>query len=338
MDAQQLKEHLILNNQDAMKILESVGCHGFHEYSKEIRCALPNKNNTSAVVLNKERMSGRIYLPNDEIVRGDIYTLVGYFNQSNFINSFKYCTKLLGFEVSYYYQKSKQEDFMNDPFWLFRKVKKQQASLADFQGKIIDEEYMHKFLQYPHINFLKDNISISTQKKFGICYDEISDRIVIPHYKWDTGEIIGLFGRTALPNYKELGIAKYFGLKPYPKMQNLYGLYQNYAEIQKRGYVVVLEAEKSVMQLHTMGLGVGVAVCCHELSPIQRKILIGLDVEIIIAFDNDISLEHILNTVKPIKKYRKCSYIKDVDNLLGEKDSPTDRGLKIWEYLFNKRK
>ncbi len=338
MDAQQLKEHLILNKDDAIKILESVGCHDFREYKKEIRCALPNKTNNSAVVLNKNRMSGKIYLPNDEQIKGDIYTLISYFNDSNFINSFKYCANTLGLEVSFYYEKKKEENFLNDPFWLYRKIKRQQNVLFEYENIPIDEDYMKQFLPYPHINFLKDHISIETQKKFGICYDERTDRIVIPHYKWDTGEIIGLFGRTALENYKELGISKYFGIKPYPKMTNLYGLYQNYEEIQKKGYVVVLEAEKSVMQLDTMGEHVGVAVCCHEISPIQRKILIGLDVEIIIAFDKDVELEHVLNTVKPFKKYRKCSYIYDDMGLLGEKDSPTDKGKVEWNILLNNRK
>ena len=338
MDAQQFKEHLILNKDDAIKILQSVGCHNFREYKKEIRCALPNKTNSSAVVLNKFRMSGKIYLPNDEQVIGDIYTLIGYIKNLNFINSFKYCAEVLGIEISYYYKKEKEEDFLKDPFWLFRKIKRQQSMLYNYQNEPITQEYMKQFLPYPHIQFLLDHISIETQKKFGICYDERTDRIVIPHYKWDTGEIIGLFGRTALDNYKELDIPKYFGLKPYPKTTNLYGLYQNYEEIQKKGYVVVLEAEKSVMQLDTMGEGVGVAVCCHEISPIQRKILIGLDVEIIIAFDKDIGEEYIQNVLRPFKKYRKCSYIYDEMGLLDEKDSPTDKGKLEWNLLLNSRK
>lgn len=325
---------MILNNNDAIAVLESVGCHNFKPYDKEIRCALPDRHNSSAVVINRTTMSGRIYLPNEEVVRGDLYTLVMQIKECSFIDALKHCNSTLGYETSYYYKK---EDAQESPLALQRKIKRKKMS-ANYNACVIDDDYLNRYLRYPHINFLQDNISAKTQNKYDICFDEADSRIVIPHRKWDTGEIIGLFGRTTNPNYKELDIPKYFGIRPYPKMTNLYGLYQNYKAIQEQGYVVVLEAEKSVMQLDSIGIEAGVAVCCHEISPQQRKILIGMDVEIVIAFDKGISLQYIKDTASKFKKYRKCTYIFDDLDLLNHADSPTNKGRQVWKMLFENRK
>ena len=133
-------------------------------------------------------------------------------------------------------------------------------------------------------------------------------------------------------------IPKYFGVRPYPKSLNLYGLWQNYQSIQEKGYVIVLEAEKSVMQLDTYGINNGVAIGSHEISPMQRRILIGLDVEIIIAFDKGISEDFIQNTCSKFRKFRKCTYIFDELDLLSDKASPTDLGINIFNILFKNRK
>lgn len=334
MDAQELKENLILNNEDAIKILDSIGCHGFKKYSKEIRCAPPERNNSSALVIKRNTMGGVIYLSDNEVVRGDFYSIVMHLKRCSFIEALKYCNSVLGHETSYFYKKKVEKE---NPFWLHRKIKRKRKSI-DFNTCPIDDAFLEQYIRLPHIDFIKDGIIAKVQEKYGICFDDRDSRIVIPHYKWDTGEIIGLFGRTTIADFEKQNIPKYFGIRPYPKNMNLFGLWQNYEQIQKQGYVIVGEAEKFPMQLDTYGEKTGVAVCCHEISPMQRKILIGLDVEVVIAFDKGISLEHIKKTVNGIKKYRKCTYIYDELGLLPDTASPIDMGKDIFDILFANRK
>jgi DNA primase len=70
---------------------------------------------------------------------------------------------------------------------------------------------------------------------------------------WLTGELLGFNQRTTVENYEEFGIKKYFITPTYPKALNLYGLYENYDAIQKAGYVVVAESEKSVLKRDSLG-------------------------------------------------------------------------------------
>ncbi len=74
----------------------------------------------------------------------------------------------------------------------------------------------------------------------------------------------------------------------------------------------------------------GVAVSGHEISDEQAKILIGLNCEIIIAFDKDISIEHIRYCCEKFYGIRKVSYIWDKYDLLDKKDSPADAINKIY--------
>lgn len=66
--------------------------------------------------------------------------------------------------------------------------------------------------------------------------------------------------------------------------------------------------------------------------------------EIVIAFDKDVflneleGLDYILSVCEKFKPYRKVSYIPDTYNLLGETDSPIDKGIKIWKGLLSIRK
>ena len=105
----------------------------------------------------------------------------------------------------------------------------------------------------------------------------------------------------------------------YIKTQNLYAFNLNKQNILNKGIVIVVESEKSVMKLDMYGFPYAVSVGCHNISEFQRKLLISLRCEIVIAFDKDVEEEHILETCRLFNNYTKVSYIKDEYNLLGEK-------------------
>ena len=125
----------------------------------------------------------------------------------------------------------------------------------------------------------------------------------------------------------------------YPKQLNLYGLYENYESIQKAGYVIVYEAEKSVLKRDSLNDPTGVALSGHTLSDEQIAILWGLNVEIVFAFDKDISVEEVWHNCNKIYKGkgRKVSYIQDKWDILSAKDSPADACNKKFQFLFENR-
>ena len=83
--------------------------------------------------------------------------------------------------------------------------------------------------------------------------------------------------------------------------------------------------------------GMGIIQIADKAMDEQVKILIGLNCEIIIAFDKDIDIDHIRHCCEKFYGIRKVSYIWDKYHLLGEKDSPADAQNKIFEFLMQYR-
>lgn len=335
MDAKELKQYIMQNNL-LKDLLHKLGCHSIKEYSKEIRCALPNDNDPSKVsIFYGDELSVRIFTK-AETVYGDIYNLIMFIdNLSSFAEAYKKCLNLLGLSASYNPSKHKKIDHLS----FFRKIKKYRHEDSDLQ--CYDLSILDKYSKIPHIDLIrKDGILYDVIDKYCVRFDERTDRIIFPHFKYDDKtKIVGLIGRTVIPAYKELGIPKYFSMEgiKYEKSKNLYGLSHNIEHIKQRGQVIVFEAEKSVMKADMFGCPIGVAVGCHDLSSFQKKLLISLNVEIIIAFDKDVNESHVVNICNDLAKYRKVSYIKDRWGLLQEKDSPCDRGYKVFHYLHKYR-
>ena len=115
---------------------------------------------------------------------------------------------------------------------------------------------------------------------------------------------------------------------------NIYGLYENYRSIQEKGYAVILEAEKSVLKRYSRKDGTAVAIGSHTLSDEQVKILIGLNVDIVIAYDEGISINEIRKECEKFYGIRNVYYIYDKWGLLSEKESPADRPNKQYEFML----
>lgn len=200
----------------------------------------------------------------------------------------------------------------------------------------------------------EEGIRLRTLKKYDIRYDEIGEKIIIPHFSWDNGSVIGVRIRNL---NKEIAdkfgkyVPFYFRGQMYSHSlkYNLYGYWQNKEAIQETKIAVLFEGEKGTMQLNSyLEENNSVAVCGSNLSYEQIKILLLLGVEeIVFAFDKQYQNkeEELLWKCKIIKlAYRipesiKVSIIWDSleDGLLDYKDSPTDKGKEIYLELFNDR-
>lgn len=343
MTVLELKKHIFQEGKIEF-ILNEIGCGHivYHPTKEYYSCSNCNGDNKTAInIKNNEYLNCKNYTREKEFdENADLLTLVQYnksINNKNFsfFDTVKYLHRLLGLPLTFKKQEEKKE--VVDPLYIFKKVKskRKRQNVLDFQ--VIDESELQDFIPHVHIDFFREGIMPWSVKKFGLAYSYKFKRNVIPLRYWLTGELLGFNMRTSVENYDMFDIKKYFITPNYPKQMNLFGLWENKESIQEKGYVIVYEAEKSVLKRDSLNDSTGVAVSGHEISDEQVKILIGLNCEIIIAFDKDIDIDHIRHCCEKFYGIRKVSYIWDKYDLLGEKDSPADAQNKIFEFLMQYR-
>jgi DNA primase len=341
MDTINLKKYIYENNK-VEYVLEEIGCHHvkYHFVKEYYTCGNYNGDNPSSItVKNNEYLNVVNYTRQSEFPEhSDIITLVQYNKQCSFIDAIKYLHSLLGLEYKYQKKSEKKEEKF-DPLAIFKNIKNRRKNgtinVNDIQ--FLDEDILDEYVPLLHIDWFHDSIMPWTRDKFGICYSYKQKRVILPMRYWLTGELMGTNARTTIENYKELNILKYFITPTYQKSLNLYGLYENYDSIQKAGYVVVAESERSVLKRDSLNDSTLVALSGHTLSEEQIRILIGLNVEIVIALDKDIDINEVRFMCEKFYHIRQVSYIYDAWDLLGEKDAPMDANNKTYNFLFRYR-
>ena len=339
----ELKEY-IYDNGKIEFILDAIGCGHivYHPIKDYYSCSNCNGDRKDAInIRNNKYLNCKNYTREKDFdENSDLITLVQY-NKNidnknfSFFDTIKYLHQLLGLPLTL--KKSSVKKEVVDPLYIFKKVKgkRRRQNVLDFQ--VLEEAELNDFVPHVHIDFFREGIMSWTIKKFGLAYSYRYKRNIIPLRYWLTGELLGFNMRTSVENYELFDIKKYFITPGYPKQINLFGLWENKEEIQKKGYVVIYEAEKSVLKRDSLNDSTGVAVSGHEISDEQVKILIGLNCEVIIAFDKDIDIEHIRHCCEKFYGIRKVSYIWDKYDLLKEKDSPADAPNKIFNFLMQYR-
>lgn len=183
--------------------------------------------------------------------------------------------------------------------------------------------------------WVKEGISLTTMKHFGVKYDLFSDRIVFPIKSTD-GTIINVSGRTLDPLYKEKGIRKYTYFKPLGKLDTLYAYSDNLDAIKKAGEIILFEGAKSVMLAYEWGIYNTAAILTSHLNYDQLVILIKLGVDVVFALDEDVDVRKDPNIHK-LRRYTQVYTVQDKTHLLDEKMSPVDKGLDTWRTLYEGR-
>ena len=339
MTAIELIQYIIDNNL-VNTVLNDIGCHSIKEYSTEYRCGQSGRKNKTSVVVKKDTLKIRIYQSDSKNIYGNIITLVMEIKNLSFVEANKYLHKLFGLNYKYNKNKKTKEELLKeDPLGLFKKIKRKRNSVNIKDIEIYDDVIIEEYEPLLHISWVKEGILEFTRKVFNIGYSYKHKRIVIPHRYWagEENEYLGIMGRTTINDWEMLDIAKYYPLKAFPKGINLYGLQENYKAIQEAGYCVVAESEKSTLKRHSRLDGTVVAIGSHDITPEQVKILIGLDVEIIIAMDKGIDINHIRMSCDNFFGIRQISYIFDKYDLLKENEAPMDAPNEIYKYLLKHR-
>lgn len=338
MTISELKQYIYEQNKIEY-ILEQIGCHNiaYHPNKEFYSCGNYNGDNKAAVNVRNNEYIGVINWTRTKEFgdNADIITLVQYNKNMSFIEAVKYIHKILNLPFKFATRTETKKKF--DPLNVFKRVLKCRRVVDVNDIHILDDKLLDDYVPMLHIGWFRDGIMPWTREKFKLAYSYKHKRVIIPMRYWATGELLGFNKRTTVENYDEFGIKKYFLTPTYPKMLNLYGLYENYNSIQKAGYVVVYEAEKSVLKRDSLNDPTGVALSGHTMSDEQVRILAGLNVEVVIAMDKDISVDEVRHLCEKFKNIRKVSYILDKWDILAPKDSPADASNKDYQFLFNNR-
>lgn len=327
-----LTEHLRGNADACINILEDLGYQNIsHLYSKnELRFSREEGTNPTSMKLSLETLKFVCFSTNEY---GNLYTLVMKNKDMSFPKALNYVAEFLGLSRKSLTQKIKL------PFSGFYKGLMKEITEPEYSMETYDESILDDYKDKYNMMFYKDGIDFDTQREFNVGFDIETLRITVPEYTLD-GRLCGIMGRLNDSNCDKH--ERWIPIIPCSRSLTLYGYHKNYAEIQRKGLVVIGESEKFVQQLHSMGCNIGLALCGCDISSIQAKYIKSLMTNrIILALDEGLEEEQIrmqaekLITCNAMFK-NKVGYILDKENSYipkNSKGSPSDFGRKVFSEL-----
>jgi DNA primase len=335
LNVKELKKY-IYDNSYVEQILENIGCHNIRYHSSGGYWTAANKdgNNKQAIVIRNNE-----YLPCNNYTRQmvksarktDIIDLVCYTSCLMFPEALKKICNDIG--VSYY------QDFDEDipeSFKILKMIEDMDSNIIEekeYPLKPISESILTYYKKYVNDLFYNDHIDYQTQKEFEIGYDEETNRITIP-IRSEIGDLVGVKGRLFKTILDENDV-KYLYIEPCNKSKILYGIYKTIKYVKNNNCIYVLEAEKSVLQLWNYGYKNAASTGGKQVSQYQIEMLVRLESDIIFCFDKDVTKKEIAELANRFPDGIPLFYMFDEDNILNEKESPSDNPIK-WEHMVNK--
>ena len=212
-----------------------------------------------------------------------------------------------------------------------KQTRKESASV------ILPEDYMSRYEKREEklAVWVNEGIARASLDKYQVYYDSFSDRLVYP-IRNIAGQIVNIGGRTLDPMWKEKKQRKYTYFYPWGTMDTIYGLAENIKSILELKEIILFEGCKSVLLADTWGIHNTGAILTSHLNPNQMKILARLGCRVVFALDKDIRIREDIN-IKKLKQYVNVEYFWDKQDLLDEKDAPVDKGLEIFQSLYEHR-
>ena len=327
-----IKESLIDDIDKIRNILEEIGCLKIKLVKDNFKFANDDEGSFSGNgnSINTHTLSYCSYSHN---IRGDIITLVSYKLNLELGDSIRWLSKYLGLSWEY-----KQKVETHPPFggfYLnFEKVQEDNHNFKTIDSKVVENYEKNGLSLY----WIREGVSAITQKKFHIGYDPWSGRLTIP-WRSITGEYLGIIGRLDKADCEDWE-TRYLPIIPFYKQNTLYGLYENYKDIQKLGKVVIVESEKACLMAREMGYTNVISVGSHNLAPYQIKLIKSLAVNVVLAYDSDIPLEESIKQAKELIIFNPFFsnevYVLDMDGLQ-EKSCIFDLSKEIVDEAFENR-
>lgn len=328
MDIRDLKEE-ILNRDLLPDILSEIGCHHIQDRGDYYTCGNRDGDNPRSIVVYKNEYIGCTNYTRQITKNGrsaDIFDLVSYFEDCSFAEAIRFVCDVAGLE---YY--GERED-LPESLQILRMLKDMSINDDDDDNspvKPISEKILSYYLPYPNTMFEKDGISPETQQEFGVGYDSLSNYITIP-IRDSLGTLCGVKGRY-FGDPDEFH-TKYTYLEKCNKSKILYGCWQNREYIKNSKFVYVVESEKAVQQLATIGVRNVVSTGGKTISKTQVELIVRTGCTPIFAYDKDVQEDELQEIASMFIDGIDVYAIIDKDNILDEKESPSDN-IDKWDIL-----
>ena len=324
-----IKEEMLKDHQNIVTLLEKFDFCRINLRPTEIRFARSESagQNISIRLQNNEFITTNDYARG---FKGDIFSFIMQERCVSFKEVLQETRRILGLGDDWSPPKKRM---------IFGGIYSNIGKNAKPEIKTYDESILEQYPKCGNMRFLKDNISLETQMKFGIRYNTATQRILIP-----IRDIFGnLAGVKARRNYEtdDENDPKYIYEMPCAKTMLLYGAHENYQHLMNADRICIFESEKATLACDSYGYNSAVSIMGSTLSPEQAKILLGFNAkEYCFMLDEglDVSVTH--NNAKLLKSYaamRECkiTFFDWRDSLsVGPKESPTDSGKENFYYIL----
>ena len=225
---------------------------------------------------------------------------------------------------------------------LLKKIRKLRQKCVSTEHTILDETEYEKYKKLPINEWLDEGIRQKEIDMFDIRIDEKRNRIVYPVRDLQ-GRLINIKGRTRFEDYKAMHLMKYINYFPVGTMDYFQGLDVTLPYVKENNEIILFESIKSVMKCFGWGYKNCASVEKHSVTDEQIRLLIRLKVNIVFAYDSDVSYRtiDIIESLTKLKRFTNVFIIEDKDMLLGgveAKNSPADLGMQTFEKLYKKKR
>jgi DNA primase len=329
MDIRDLKEEII-NRELISDILSEIGCHHIQDRGEYYTCGNRDGDNPRAIVVYKNEYIGCTNYTRQITKNGrsaDIFDLIAYAEDCSFAEAMKFVCNLANID----YYGGTQE--LPESLQIIRMLKEMSISEDDEDNtpvKPISEKVLSYYLPYGNKMFENDGISLEVQQEFEVGFDPCSGYITIP-IRDSLGTLCGCKGRYF--GEPDEWHTKYTYIEKCNKGRILYGYWQNREHIKNSKTLFIVESEKAVQQLATMGYRNSVSTGGKTISRHQIELIVRTGCTPIFAYDKDVQEDELTKNASMFIDGINIYAIIDKDNILDEKESPSDSPQK-WQHLI----
>ena len=328
MDIRDLKEE-ILNRELLTDILSEIGCHHVQDRGDYIQCGNKDGDNPKSIVVYKNEYISCINYTRQITKNGraaDIFDLIAYIEDCSFAEAMKFVCRFAG--IDYY---GERED-LPESLQILRMLKDMNISDNEEDSgpvKPVSEKILSYYLSYPNKMFENDGISLEIQREFEVGYCCQSNYITIP-IRDSLGVLVGVKGRYF--GEPDEFHSKYTYIERCNKGKILYGYWQNKEYIKNSKFIYIVESEKAVQQLATIGVRSCVSTGGKTISKYQIEEIVRTGCTPIFAYDKDVQEDELQEIASMFIDGISVYAIIDKNNILNDKESPSDNPEK-WSNL-----
>ena len=326
---EEVKAKLLEQPESIEHILDTFGFDKIHTNHKEIRCAFEHGMNPTAVVIRLQNNDNLFVKDYERNLSYDLFTYLVKAKDISFKDVMNVVKQELHLDSIYNY-KRKTGLFGG----IYDRVSR---SNNEMNVTTYPEEILEQYGNIPNIRWLKDGISLETQRRWCVGFDVPSQRITLP-IRTSTGEIMSIKGRA---NFElDEFTPKYLYLVQGPMSQTIFGYSENYSSLYE-GDVLIFESEKSVLKLDSWGYSNAVALGSNSLSTAQAKLIMSLNPKsVTFMLDKNLPLENTKRNAEILKTFCKMRELKIhywnwANNIsLSDKSAPCDDTKVEFEYIL----